>query len=210
MELHKGKLCDRLWCYWIKNFIFRGSHYIFFPTDTGSLGYLNIYPLILWKVCASIFMAQELTCSNESYNVGSRVWKPLNPPLAQISQWQGHSGLSNKYCECKTIPSHRNFNYKCILNEYLIHSSRRNIIFTRKMKQLIEGSCGIWNRSCMQNQDGKQKPDIEFSSGIMNPSLEFDPRIHITYMSVGICRFARISLRSYTNKRIFLQEQAGG
>lgn len=62
----------------------------------------------------------------------------------------------------------------------------------------------------MQNQDGKQKPDTEFSSGIMNPSLEFDPTIHITYISVGICRFAVILVRSYTNKRIFLREQAGG
>lgn len=182
----------------------------FSPTDTGSLGYLNIYSLILWEVCASVFMAQELTCSNESYNVGSRVLKPMNPPPAEISQWQGHFGLGNKYRACKTIPSQMNFNYKCIPNEYLIHSSRRNIIFTRKMKQWIERSFGIWNRSCMQNQDGKQKPDREFSSGIMNPSLEFDPRIHITYMSVGICRFARVSVRSYTNKRIFLQEQAGG
>lgn len=157
----------------------------FFPTDTGSLGYLNIYPLILWEVHASIFMAQDLICSNESYNVGSRVWKPLNAPFAQISQWQGHSGVGNRHCACKTIPSHTDFNYKCIINEFLIHSSRRNVIFTRKMKQRIEGSFGNWNRSCMQNQEGKQKPDIEFPSGIMNPSLEFDPRIHITYMSVG-------------------------
>jgi len=42
------------------------------------------------------------------------------------------------------------------------------------------------------------------------PSLEFDPRIHITYMSVGICRFAGISVGSYINKRILLQEHAGG
>lgn len=42
------------------------------------------------------------------------------------------------------------------------------------------------------------------------PSLEFGPRIHITYMSVGICRFAGISVGSYINKRILLQEQAGG
>lgn len=42
------------------------------------------------------------------------------------------------------------------------------------------------------------------------PFLEFDPRIHITYMSVGICRFAGISVGSYINKRILLQEQAGG
>lgn len=42
------------------------------------------------------------------------------------------------------------------------------------------------------------------------PSMEFDPRIYITCMSVGICRFAGISVGSYINKRILLQEQARG
>lgn len=77
-------------------------------------------------------MAQDLTCSNENYNVGSSVWKPLNPPLGQISLWQEHSGLGDRYSACKTIPSNMNFNYECILNDYLIHSSKGNIIFRRK------------------------------------------------------------------------------
>lgn len=42
------------------------------------------------------------------------------------------------------------------------------------------------------------------------PSLEFDPRIHSTYLSVGFCRFAGISVGSYINKRIPSQELAGG